>query len=208
MEHLAIGFYLSGHPLDDYLGPLKRKKVKTLAEVEAKARSGAFVAKLAGTVSGKQERKSARGNRFAFVQCSDPTGFFECTVFSDTLEKFRDFLVLGQNVVLTVEATMEADQLKLLCRSVQLVDTAVADAASMGLKIYIAEEPAIGAVATRLDEANKSVNARQRGPVHLILMHPDLPGEVEVALKHDYVLTPQIAGALKHVPGVQMVEEF
>lgn len=208
MEHLAIGFYLSGHPLDDYLGPLKRKKVKTLAEVEAKARSGAFVAKLAGTVSGKQERKSARGNRFAFVQCSDPTGFFECTVFSDTLEKFRDFLVLGQNVVLTVEATMEADQLKLLCRSVQLVDTAVADAASMGLKVYIAEEPAIGAVATRLEEANKSVNGRQRGPVHLILMHPDLPGEVEVALKHDYVLTPQIAGALKHVPGVQMVEEF
>ena len=208
MEHLAIGFYLSGHPLDDYLGPLKRKKVKTLAEVEAQARSGAFVAKLAGTVSGKQERKSARGNRFAFVQCSDPTGFFECTVFSDTLEKFRDFLVLGQNVVLTVEATMESDQLKLLCRSVQLVDTVVADAASMGLKVYIAEEPAIDAVATRLEEANKSVNVRQRGPVHLILMHPDLPGEVEVALKHDYVLTPQIAGALKHVSGVQMVEEF
>ena len=36
----------------------------------------------------------------------------EVTVFSDTLEKFRDALTPGQNVVLTVEATMEADQLK------------------------------------------------------------------------------------------------
>ena len=208
MEHLAVGFYLSGHPLDNYSGPLKRKKVKTLAEVENKARSGAFVAKLAGTVSGKQERKSARGNRFAFVQCSDPTGLFECTVFSDTLEKYRDFLSPGQNIVLTVEATKEAGQLKLLCRSVQLVDEAVADAAAMGLKVYIAQENAIGAVGARLEEANKSGNARQRGPVHLILMHADLPGEVEIALKQDYVLNPQIAGALKHVPGVQMVEEF
>jgi DNA polymerase-3 subunit alpha len=208
MEHLAIGFYLSGHPLDDYLGPLKRKKVLTLAEVENKARGGAFATKLAGTISGKQERKSARGNRFAFVQCSDPTGLFECTVFSDTLEKYRDFLAPGQNVVLTVEATMEADQLKLLCRGAQLVDAAVADAAAMGLKVYIGEEAAIGSVATRLEEANKSGNPRQRGPVHLVLMHPDLPGEVEVALKQEYVLNPQIAGALKHVPGVQMVEEF
>jgi len=96
----------------------------------------------------------------------------------------------------------------LLCRGAQLVDVAVADAAAMGLKVYIGDEDAIGSVATRLEEGNKSGHARQRGPVHLVLMHPELPGEVEIALKHDYVLNPQIAGALKHVPGVQMVEEF
>ena len=208
MEHLAIGFYLSGHPLDDYLGPLKRNKVLTLAELENKVKGGAVAAKISGTISGKQERKSARGNRFAFVQLSDPTGLFEVTVFSDTLEKYRDVLMPGENVVMTVEATSEADQLKLLCRGAQLVDVAVADAAAMGLKVYIGDEDAIGSVATRLEEANKSGNARQRGPVHLVLMHPDLPGEVEIALKNDYVLNPQIAGALKHVPGVQMVEEF
>ncbi|PLS21730.1 DNA polymerase III subunit alpha [Neptunicoccus cionae] len=207
-EHQAVGFYLSGHPLDDYLGPLKRKNVLTLAELEQKARGGAVAAKIAGSISGKQERKSARGNRFAFVQCSDPTGLYEVTVFSDTLEKFRDMLMPGENVVLTVEATMEADQLKLLCRGAQAVDAAVADAASMGLKVYIGEEAAIGSVATRLEEASKGGNPRSRGPVHLVLMHPELPGEVEIALKQEYVLNPQIKGALKHVPGVQLVEEF
>ncbi|MEY4696621.1 MAG: hypothetical protein RIT14_1049, partial [Pseudomonadota bacterium] len=32
-EHQAVGFYLSGHPLDDYMGALRRKDVKTLAEI-------------------------------------------------------------------------------------------------------------------------------------------------------------------------------
>ena len=207
-EHRAVGFYLSGHPLDDYLGPLKRKNVLTLAELEQKARGGGVLAKIAGSVSGKQERKSARGNRFAFVQLSDPTGLFEVTVFSDTLEQCRDLLVAGQNVVLTVEANMEAGQMKLLARGAEPIDAAVADAAAVGFRIFVNDEAAIGSIATRLEEATKGAGRRGRGPVHLVLTHPDLPGEVEVALRDEYTLNPQIKGAIKHVAGVQLVEEF
>ena len=85
-EHLAIGFYLSGHPLDDYMSALKRREVKTLTEITALAERGPLVAKIAGSVASRQERKSAKGNRFAFVALSDPTGLYEVTVFSDTLE--------------------------------------------------------------------------------------------------------------------------
>ena len=207
-EHTAIGFYLSGHPLDDYAGALKRKNVLTLDELHQKAAGGTVVAKIAGSVAGKQERKSARGNRFAFVQLSDPTGLYEVTVFSDTLEKFRDLLEPGQNVVLMVKAELEADQLKLLAQGVQAVDGAVADAAAMGLKIYVNDQAAVGSIATRLDEVSKSTGPRGRGPVHLVLIHPDLPGEVEIALKDEYPLNPQVKGALKHIQGVQLVEEF
>ncbi|NNK66852.1 MAG: DNA polymerase III subunit alpha, partial [Rhodobacteraceae bacterium] len=122
-EHTGIGFYLSGHPLDDYMGPLKRKDVLSLAQVEERAAQAPLVAKMAGAVAGRQERKSARGNRFAFVQLSDPSGSYEVTVFSDTLEIARDHLEPGTNVVLTVEANMEAEQLKLLARSIVPIDT-------------------------------------------------------------------------------------
>ncbi len=207
-EHTAIGFYLSGHPLDDYAGALKRKNVLTLDELHQKAAGGTVAAKIAGSVAGKQERKSARGNRFAFVQLSDPTGLYEVTVFSDTLEKFRDLLEPGQNVVLSVKAELEADQLKLLAQGVQAVDASVADAAAMGLKIFVNDEAAVGSIATRLDEVSKGAGPRGRGPVHLVLIHPDLPGEVEIALKDEYPLNPQVKGALKHIQGVQLVEEF
>jgi len=205
-EHKAIGFYLSGHPLDDYMGPLKRKKVMTLAELTEAAQTGATVAKLAGSVAGRQERKSAKGNRFAFAQLSDPTGLYEVTLFSDVLEASRDFLETGSNVVLTVEATLEGDQLKLLARGVTPIDNVVADAGGMGLKVFVDDAGAVQAVAGLLDRARGESGLRGRGPIQFCLMDAGLPGEVEMALG-EFPVNPQIKGAIKSLPGVMAVEE-
>jgi DNA polymerase-3 subunit alpha len=207
-EHKAVGFYLSGHPLDDYMPALKRKKCMTLEEVEQRVQGGAFVAKMAGSVSSRQERKSQRGNRFAFVQLSDPTGLYEVTMFSEVLEASREFLDSGSNVVLTADATYEGEQLKLLARTVQPVDSVVADAGGSGLRIFIEEDVAISAVAGLLDRARGEAKLKGRGPVSLCLLSPDLPGEVDVLLGEDFPVNPQIKGALKSLDGVLMVEEI
>ncbi len=207
-EFKAIGFYLSGHPLDDYMGPLKRKGVLTLDEVTKRAESGALVAKLAGVVAGRQERKSARGNRFAFAQLSDTTGAYEVTLFSDTLEKCRDFLETGSKVVITVEATMESDQLKLLGRSVAPIDAAVAQAGTSGLLVFVDDAQAITTVAKVLAEAAKSARGAARGPVQLCLMDAGLPGEVDMDLGQDFAINPQIKGALRSLAGVMTVEDL
>jgi len=204
-EFRAVGFYLSGHPLDDYLVALKRKGVMTLEEVMYKAQSGPTIAKLAGVVAGRQERKSARGNRFAFCQLSDPTGAYEVTLFSEALEKSREHLETGQKVVITAEATMEADQLKLLGRSVAPVDIAMADLGSKGLRIFVEDEAAFPAISSVLDQAN--AQSGSKGPVFLCLMNPELPGEVELDVGQDFVMNPQIKGALKSLPGVLEVED-
>ena len=206
-EFKAIGFYLSGHPLDDYMGALKRKQVMTLDEVMAKAERGACVVKMAGTVSGRQERKSARGNRFAFAQLSDPTGQYEVTLFSETLEKSREFLETGARVVVTCEATMESDQLKLLGRSVAPIDTIVADVGGAGLRVFIDTPDAIGSVASILDNAARDKVRAGRGPVFFCLMDPSLPGEVELDLGQDFPVNPQIKGALRSLNGVIEVED-
>ena len=204
-EFRAVGFYLSGHPLDDYLVALKRKGVMTLDEVMHKAQSGPIVAKLAGVVAGRQERKSARGNRFAFCQLSDPTGAYEVTLFSEALEKSREHLETGQKVVITAEATMEADQLKFLGRSVAPVDIAVADLGSKGLRIFVEAEAAFPAISSVLDQANSQSGTK--GPVFLCLLNSELPGEVELDVGQDFVVNPQIKGALKSLPGVLEVED-
>ncbi|WP_299739687.1 DNA polymerase III subunit alpha [uncultured Roseobacter sp.] len=207
-EFKAVGFYLSGHPLDDYMGPLKRKGILTLDEVMAKAESGPMNAKLAGVVAGRQERKSARGNRFAFCQMSDTTGAYEVTLFSETLEKSREYLETGAKVVVAVEATLEADQLKLLARSVSPIDAVAADAGSMGIKVFVDAPEAISAVASVLEGAANAVKTAGRGPVEFCLMDPTLPGEVEVALGQDFVVNPQIKGAIKSLNGVLEVEDL
>ncbi|MEM6465616.1 MAG: DNA polymerase III subunit alpha, partial [Pseudomonadota bacterium] len=207
-EHMAVGFYLSGHPLDDYMGPLKRQRppVMTLAELTQKAQSGPIAAKIAGAVAGRQERKSARGNRFAFVQCSDPTGLYEVTVFSDVLEASRDALEPGQAVVLSVEATVEGEDVKLLARGVQPIDAAVMGSAPSGLKVFVEAEEALASVALRLSDAKAT--SQRAAPVNIVLLAPDLPGEVELALPEAYTITPQTKSAIKHIPGVVTVEDF
>ncbi len=206
-EFQAVGFYLSGHPLDDYMTALRRKDVKTLDQVTELATRGALVVKMAGVVAGRQERKSARGNRFAFVQMSDVTGGFEATMFSETLEKSRDYLETGAKIVLTVEATMDDGQLKLLARGAQPMDDVVADAGATGLRIFIETEQAIPSVATVLEDAAGSVRRGARGPIYFCLMAEGLPGEVEISAGQDFPVTPQIKGAIKSLSGVLTVEE-
>ncbi len=206
-EFKAIGFYLSGHPLDDYMAPLKRKGVMTLDEVSAKAERSPLIAKMAGVVAGRQERKSARGNRFAFAQLSDTTGAYEVTLFSEALEKCREHLETGAKVVVTVEASMESDQLKLLGRSVAPIDAAVADAGARCLKVYLENETAFATLVSVLKEAETVSTAASRGDVRLCLMQPGLPGEVEMELGQDFPINPQIKGAIKSLEGVLSVED-
>ena len=144
----------------------------TLDEVMHKAQSGPTVAKLAGVVAGRQERKSARGNRFAFCQLSDPTGAYEVTLFSEALEKSREHLETGQKVVITAEATMEADQLKLLGRSVAPVDIAVADLGSKGCAFLLRQR--LLSPRFRLSWI-RQIQSGTKGPVFLCLMNPELP---------------------------------
>ncbi|MFW2587984.1 DNA polymerase III subunit alpha [Sagittula sp. SSi028] len=207
-EFKAVGFYLSGHPMDDYMASLKRQDVVTLDEVTAKAERGPLVAKLAGVVAGRQERKSARGNRFAFAQLSDPTGAYEVTIFSDTLEKCREHLETGSKVVVTVEATMESDQLKLLARGVMPVDMAAAQAGPSGMRIFVDNAMAMSLIAGVLEDAREKMQKAPRGPVHLRLADPGLPGEVELDLDQHYPVTPEIKGAVKSLDGVMAVEDF
>jgi DNA polymerase-3 subunit alpha len=201
-EHLAIGFYLSGHPLDDYMAPLKRKGVLTLTELAHKAERGPQVAKIAGSVSSRQEKKSAKGNRFAFVSLSDPTGLYEVTVFSDTLEAAREHLEPGRNVVLTVEANLEGDTLKLLCRAAQPIDQVAAEAGASALRIHLNKAEAAGSVAALLAR----VEGRNRAQITICV--PDDQGrEIDLTLPQPYPVTPQIKGAIKAMAGVVMVEE-
>ena len=202
-EHLAIGFYLSGHPLDDYMPSLKRRDVKTLTEITKLAERGPLVAKIAGSVSSRQERKSAKGNRFAFVALSDPTGLYEVTVFSDTLEAARDHLEPGKNVVLTVEANLEGETLKLLARAVAPVDAVTAEAGAAAIRVHVNASEALTSIAALLAR----VEGRHKAQITLCVA--DATGrEIDVTLPQTYPVTPQIKGAIKAMQGVVMVEEI
>ncbi|MGQ0611692.1 MAG: DNA polymerase III subunit alpha [Paracoccaceae bacterium] len=202
-EHQAVGFYLSGHPLDDYMTALRRQDVKTLAEITALAERGPLLARIAGSVSARQERKSAKGNRFAFVALSDPTGLYEVTVFSDTLEAAREHLEPGRDVVLTVEATLEGETLKLLARGAVPIAQIAARAEVADIRVHLGAAEALGPIADMLAR----LEGRARAQVTLCV--PDAAGrQIDVTLPQGYPVSVQAKGALRALPGVTMVEEM
>ena len=97
-EFEAVGFFLTGHPLDDYKDVLEALGAETWVEFAAKARTRRVVGTLAGTVLHARERKGKTGNAYAFAAFSDPTGQFEAVVFSEVLAASRPLLEPGTAV--------------------------------------------------------------------------------------------------------------
>jgi DNA polymerase-3 subunit alpha len=207
-EFLAIGFYVTGHPLDDYKSAFKINEILTLEEVERKVLRGPHLVKIAGVVVGRQERKSARGNRFAFVQLSDFTGNFEVTLFSDVLERSRNNLDSGTRIILTVEASLEEGQLKLLCRSIANIDDAISTDGSHGIKIFVEDKKVLPSILSVLGQASENKKIVCKGPIHLCLIGSSLPGEVEMDTGLTCDTSPQIRGAIKSLDGVLDVQEI
>ncbi|CAE7527182.1 dnaE1, partial [Symbiodinium microadriaticum] len=200
-EMEAVGFYLSGHPLDDYRDTLRRARVKTYAEfVDSVQRGGGRVAKLAGTVAYKQERRAKSGNAFAFVGLSDGTGEFEAVIFSDTLATARDYLEANMSVVVGVEADVDGEDVRLKISTVQPIDK-VASETSNGLRLFVDD-------AAALESIKSCLPPRGRGQLSLILDAEKGRKEVEITLPGTFDVTPQARGALKAIPGVVHVEDI
>jgi len=199
-EFEAVGFYLSGHPLDDYMTRLQRLGVDTWASFHDKALTkGATAAKLAGTITHRQERRSKSGNKFAFVGFSDPTGQFETICFSDTLAVSRDLLEPGKAVLVRVEADVDGEEVRLRLQGVEELEKAAAQITS-GLTIFVRDAKPIDSIAQRLTNGGKA-------PVKLILQM-DKGREVEVVLGNKFTVTPQIKGAIKAISGVIDVQDL
>jgi DNA polymerase-3 subunit alpha len=199
-EFEAVGFYVSGHPLDDYMPALPRLGAETWAAFRDKALKGATAAKLVGTVTHRQERRSAKsGNKFAFVGFSDPTGQYETICFSDTLAAARDLLEPGKALILRVEADVDGEEVKLRLQGVEPLDKATAGM-SQGLTIFVAEKPPLDSIAARLKNGGRS-------PVHIVVQ---MPGgrETRIALGAKFTVSPAVKGAIKSIPGVVEVVDL
>ena len=83
-------------------------------------------------------------------------------------------------------------------QTVELLDRAAAKV-QKGLRIFVRDKAPLDAVAKRLDKVNG--RAEGDGEVNLIVML-GAGAEVEVKLPGRYKVSPQIAGAIKAVPGV------
>jgi DNA polymerase III subunit alpha len=194
-ELSAAGFYLSGHPLDDFADQLVRFNVMRWSDFAARAHAhGRAEARLAATVTHKQDRKAKSGNRFAFAGFSDPTGQFEGVVFSDTLAAAGDKLEPGKNVLIQVEGEAEGEAVKVRVQTVQTLDEVLGKG-----------QRQISITATdRLQIADLMKHLSREGTIELKLVVElrEASKAVEFVLGNNFSISARQLSTLKTLPGV------
>jgi DNA polymerase-3 subunit alpha len=196
-EYDAVGFFLSGHPLDDYAAVLKKLRVQSWAEFSRAVKMGTTAGKVAGTVVSRQERRTRTGSKMGIFGLSDPTGHYEAIVFSEGLAEYRDLLEPGAAVLLVLSAEVQGDEVRARIQSAEPLDAAAANL-HKGLRVFLRDGAPIEGIAKRLEPKGD-------GEVSMVLMLK-AGTEVEVKLPGRFKVSPQIAGAIKAVPGVVQVE--
>jgi DNA polymerase-3 subunit alpha len=192
-EYDAIGFFLSGHPLDEYAAILKNMKVQSWAEFSRAVKSGQTAGKLAATVVSRTERRTKTGNKMGIFGLSDPSGHYEAIMFAEGLQQYRDMLEPGAPVLLFLTAEAQGDEVRARIQSADPLDQAAARL-QKGLQVFLRDQAPIEPIAKRLD-------SKGDGEVILMLELGDRT-EVQIKLPGRFKVSPQIAGAIKAVPGV------
>jgi DNA polymerase III subunit alpha len=207
-EYDAVGFFLSGHPLDDYAAALKRLRVQSWAEFSRAVKAGAGAGRVAGTVVARTERRTRNGTKMGIIGLSDPSGHYEAVLFAEGLAQYRDLLEPGSAVLLFLTAEVQAEEVRARIQSVEPLDDAAAKM-QKGLRVFLRDTDPIASVARRLEPARNGSAANGAEPadgeVSMVLLLQN-GSEVEVKLPGRFKVSPQVAGAIKAVSGVVTVE--
>ncbi len=216
-EYDAVGFFLSGHPLDDYAVALKRLRVQSWSEFSRAVKTGATAGRVAATILSRMERRTKTGNKMGIIGLSDPTGHFEAVLFQEGLAQYREVLEPGTAVLLQLGAELQGEDVRARILHAEPLDDAAAKT-QKGLRIFVRDEKPLDSIAKRLEgqqapsaNASRFQNAKPSaaggsdGEVTVVMML-DLETEVELKLPGRFRVSPQIAGAIKAVAGVVDVQ--
>jgi DNA polymerase-3 subunit alpha len=205
-EFDAIGFFLTGHPLDDYTAALKRLRVQSWVEFSRAVKAGGGGGRVAGTVVSRTERRTKTGSKMGIIGLSDPSGHYEAVLFAEGLAQYRDLLEPGTAVLMFLTGEVQAEEVRARIQSVEPLDDATAKT-QKGLRVFLRDQAPIDGLVRRLERGGSARNGADQadGEVSMVLLLGN-GSEVEVKLPGRFKVSPQIAGAIKAVSGVVTVE--
>ncbi len=206
-EFAAIGFYLSGHPLDEHAGQLKARRVVSIADLQdlANDKWKSFV--IAGVVSAVRKRVSRRGDPFAFVEISDQTAITEITVFSEELSKAGSRLEANAMLLIVADARLEGGQLRLRASVIEFIENGT-EAQAVGLRVYFDSTKAPLNVKTLLEDIAAGDLDPESGSVRFCPVAGSLAVDADIEIAGQFPVGRRVRNAIASLDGVVKVEEY
>jgi len=202
-EFKAVGFYLSGHPLDDLFLGRARDRLTLASEIAERAQDRPMM-DMAGIVRARVEKPARDGGKFAYVTLSDPSGDYEAMVVPEMLGEVRELLEVGAAVFARIRARVRDEEIRLFVDNVMPLEEADLGP-SEGLLVAIGAGCDLAGLKGALEAAARRAGGRG-GEVHLATQTSR--GEVQLRLPGRFPVGLKMRQLLKTVAGVDRVDDL
>ncbi|MFY4808180.1 DNA polymerase III subunit alpha [Aliarcobacter butzleri] len=205
-EKATLGFYVSGHPLDEYKKDLEKINFTLSSQID-ELEDGSQ-ALFVGKIESITEKTSKKGNKFGIVSILDFHGTIEFMLFEDKLKELQDEYNHEEPIAFKVRISKNESFTRI---SVLKIET-IFDAQKEKLKIKqkeVQEPPLNIAIAFSEDENIMyklfDIIANNQGKRELKLIIKSKLADLE--LETGFKVTSNVENLIKQLEGVYLVDE-
>jgi DNA polymerase-3 subunit alpha len=154
-EKEVLGFYVSGHPLEEHADLLRSLAVTPLGDLMESTQKQARVA---GMVTSYRKLRTKKGDWMAFIQLEDLTGTAEVVTFPEPWKIAQSFVDEDALISILGQVETDGDRPKILVEEIAPLSAAQRTAAS-GLRIEIPEGVNGAELEALLDRADEALGS-------------------------------------------------
>jgi len=201
-EKASLGFYVSGHPLDEYRESLEEIKYTLSSEIDTL--SDGSEALLVGKIETIVEKVSKKGNKFGIATIMDLHGNIELMLFEDRIKELREDFDLSKPIAFKVGVKIDDFGVKFSLKKIESLKEAKSEKLKKGKSIPKALPPVNVSIEFSNDDKIIydlfDIISKNQGKRELTLTIKSKLGDVE--LDSGYYVGNNIEGLLKELNGV------
>ncbi len=175
-ERDALGFYISGHPLDKFQGALNFLGSVSTSKIRSKGSK--TTVKVGGVVTALKLRNTRKGDRYANFTLEDFEGTVETLVWPDSYVKYAAILTSEDPVLITAKTDITEERCVLMVDKIESLIELRDRKATKGV-VKLTHDDKLEEKITKLVEIFKTHSGNC--PVEAIFNHPD--GNIKMLLK-------------------------
>jgi DNA polymerase-3 subunit alpha len=122
LEKEALGFYITGHPMDKYTDIIQKYANVTTTSLQDMANERMI--RMAGTIRVLKVHKTKKGDMMAFCAIEDQSASVEVVIFPNLYAKIHPLLAEEQIVILEAEVQKTENIVKLIAEKIVPIDRA------------------------------------------------------------------------------------
>lgn len=200
LEKEAIGFYITGHPLDEYQDLLEKyASANSLDLMDEGIKDGGMI-RMGGIIRGIKMIMDKRGNPMAFIELEDIIGSVEVTVFSSVYSTLEN--ILKDDAPIFVQGKVQKNEkfVKIIADSIVPIEKAE-EAWTASVHMTIDAKNTDQAILKELHQILKNYPGKCKGYLHVIIPEKsktiiELPPDMN--LRPGVSLTNEVGRLLGH----------